>query len=239
MKAMIFAAGLGTRLKPLTDKIPKALVKVAGKPMLQRTLEHLKKYGFTDIIINVHHFADQVEEFLSTNKFDLNIQISDERKEVLDTGGGLKKATWFFNDSKPFLVINADIISDMDLNQLYYFHWENSNLVTIVIRNRPSGRCFLFNEDLRLCGWRNNKTGEQIIKIQEGKLVGYPFSGIHIVNPAIFDNIDETGKFSIVDVYLRLAATRKIYGYLDNSPVWFDIGDSHKLRNAENALKNL
>ena len=237
MRAMIFAAGMGTRLRPLTEHTPKALVEVAGKPLLQRTIEHLKDQGFTDVIVNVHHHASQIIGFLMANDhFGINISISDESDQLLDTGGGLKKASWFFDDDSPFLVINADVVSDLDILSLTEYHVSKSSLATVVIRERPSSRHFLFDTDFRLCGWENIKAGQKIIAVEHEPLSGYPFSGIHIIDPGIFPLIHEEGKFSIVDVYMRIAPTHKIVGYPDNDSVWFDIGDVEKLKKAEEWL---
>ncbi len=234
MKAMIFAAGLGTRLRPITDQIPKALVPVAGKPMLQKTIEHIRQHGFKDIIINVHHHADQIEDFLSSHQnFGLNISISDERDMVLETGGGLKKASWFLNDTDPFLVINSDVVTDIDLTHIFDFHQHKKAMATLVVRERPSSRYFLFDEDMKLCGWKNVKSSETKISLKRNQYLTYAFSGIHIIDPEIFLSIHQDGKFSIVDVYLELAKTRKLYGYLDSDSMWFDIGDIKKLEKAE------
>lgn len=237
MKAMIFAAGLGTRLRPITDHTPKALVKAAGKPMLQRTIEHLHLYGFNDLIVNVHHHAQQVEDFLKNyeNK-GFKISVSDEKPALLDTGGGLKKASWFFDDDEPFLVINADVISNLDLSRLMEYHKQQQALVTLVVRNRSSSRCFLFDREFQLRGWENKKTGQQILSGNYMDLKGWSFSGIHVLEPKIFDLMEEEGKFSIVDVYLRLAPDHKIVGFPDNDSVWFDIGDIGKLKKAEEWL---
>ena len=161
MKALIFAAGLGTRLKPLTDTMPKALVPIDGKPLLEHVILKLKAAGFNQIIVNVHHFPDQIIDFLkSKNNFDLRIEVSDERDKLLDTGGGVKKAKWFFDDGKPFLVHNVDILSNIDLQSLYQQHLETSPLATLVVSEHDTFRYFLFDKEARLKGWINEKTGE-------------------------------------------------------------------------------
>src|SRR5690606_32019928 len=154
MKAMIFAAGMGTRLKPLTDTIPKALVPVGGKPLLQHIIEKLKRFGFNEIIINIHHFGQQIIDFVQeNNSFDIRIEFSDEREQLLDTGGGIKKAAWFFDDNKPFLVHNVDILSNIDLQELYHFHLKNNTIATLLCSIRQTSRYLLFDTDNHLRGW--------------------------------------------------------------------------------------
>src|SRR5664280_1226211 len=161
MKAMIFAAGLGTRLKPVTDNLPKALVPIAGKPLLEHVILKLKSAGFDEIIVNIHHFPDQIIDFLkANNNFSIRIEVSDERNLLLDTGGGIRRAAWFFDDEKPFLVHNVDILSNVDLKELYQQHLRSNSLATLVVSKRDTFRYLLFNDDNRLCGWINEKTGE-------------------------------------------------------------------------------
>ena len=162
MRAFILAAGLGTRLKPLTNSVPKALVKINDKTLLEILIDKLILSGFNKIIINVHHFANQVIDFINQNNFSAEIVISDESDKLLDTGGGLKKAAWFFDDGKPFLVHNVDILSNIDLKKMYNFHLQNNTLAALAIRKRKSTRYLLFTDDNNLCGWMNEKTGEQI-----------------------------------------------------------------------------
>ncbi|MDD3541727.1 MAG: sugar phosphate nucleotidyltransferase, partial [Petrimonas sp.] len=161
MKAMIFAAGLGTRLKPLTDTMPKALVPVAGKPLLWHTIQKLKAAGFDEIIINVHHFAGQIRQYIQdNNRFGIRIEFSDETQALLDTGGGIKKASWFFDDEKPFLIHNVDILSDIDLQNLYHFHTNSNSVATLVVSERKTSRYLLFDKNNHLAGWINEKSGE-------------------------------------------------------------------------------
>jgi len=236
---MIFAAGLGTRLRPLTNDKPKAMVELAGKPLLQHAIEKLKQAGFDEIIINVHHFADQIEEFLTRNQnFDLDITISDERSLLLDTGGGLKKAAKFFSDSVPFLVYNVDIFSDLDLNELYQTHQKAGNLATLAVNKRAGNRFFLFDRRGILCGWENNTTGQQIITRNCNELVPWYFCGIHVIDPQIFYLIKEEGVFSIVDIYLRLANEHKIGMKPHQDGYWFDLGTVEKLKSAENLIES-
>lgn len=235
MKAMIFSAGLGTRLQPLTNDKPKALIEVKGEPMLGLLIKRLINNGFNEIIVNVHHFATQIIEFLrKNNNFGIHISISDETNLLLDTGGGLKNAEWFFNDRKPFLLHNVDIFSDMDLLKIFESHLNTGSLVTLAVRKRESGRFFLFDNEMSLCGWENRKTQEKrISRLGEGELKPYAFSGIQIINPLIFRNIKEEGVFSIVDLYLRLASEHKIQGYLENESVWIDMGKKQGIKEAE------
>ena len=233
MKAMIFAAGLGTRFKPWTDKHPKALALVNGKSLLQRNVEYLQQFGITNIIVNVHHFADQVTETIKKNSgWKSNITISDETNEVLETGGGLKKASWFFDDGA-FAVINADILTDFNLQTMIDFHHQQKPLVTLAITNRNTSRYFLFDEDNNLCGWRNIKTNEQKISIEKSELLQKAFSGIHIIEPTIFSLIKQTGKFSIVDTYLELAKTEIIKGFDHSNSKFVDVGKPESVTEAE------
>lgn len=238
MKAMIFAAGLGTRLKPITNDIPKALAEIHGVPILEIVIRRLKNYGFKDIIVNVHHFADKVIEFLhSKNNFDINIQISDERDALLDTGGGLKKAAWFFDDQKPFLVHNVDTLTNLDLGDYYNYHTKNKALATLLVRHRKGSRFFLFDQDKRLSGWENIETHERkIARPGTVPLKQIAFSCLHIMDPIIFDLLLEDGCFSIIDSYLRLANEHKIMGYVDDASYWLDIGTTEKLARAEKEI---
>ena len=186
MRAMILAAGLGTRLQPLTDNLPKALVKIRDKTLLEIAINYLVKNGFDKIIINVHHFAEQLINFIEQNNFGADISISDERDKLLDTGGGLKKASRFFNDGKPFLLYNVDIISNLNLLTLYQANIESNSITTLTVRNRESGRYLLFNSENILRGWKNTKTGELITSCSIDMLDEFAFSGIHIINPEIF-----------------------------------------------------
>ncbi len=241
MKAIIFAAGLGTRLRPLTYSKPKALIEINGTPLLEIIIKKLKFYGFNDIIINVHYFAEQIIDFLKQkNNFDINISISDETDFLLDTGGGLKKTEWFFNDNKPFLVHNVDILSNIDLKQLYEFHIHSKALVTLAVKNKQTSRCLLFDNNNQLCGWKNIKTDKtediKTVKKYNISLTPLAFSGIHIINPSIFDLIKEKGKFSIIDVYLRLAKDNRIIGFSNNNFLWIDVGKKENLIKANKII---
>ncbi len=234
MKAMILAAGLGTRLKPFTDQHPKALAPVNGKPVLQRNVEFLQKHGIFDIIVNVHHFADQIEEAIQQNKgWGSKITISDERNEVLETGGGILKAAWFLNDNEHFVVMNADILTDLDLTAMIAAHIEHGSLATLAVTNRKSSRSLLFDKENELCGWRNDKTGER--KGKNGKPMA--FSGLQVFSPNIFKNIHFNGKFSIIDVYLDLCHKYMFLAFDHSDDNFIDIGTPEKLAAAEKVFQ--
>ncbi len=233
MKAMILAAGLGTRFKPWTDQHPKALALVNGKTLLERNLHYLQSFGIKDVLVNAHHFAEQIRHAIIVNDgWGSNITISDESDEVLETGGGLKKAASFF-DEGPFVLMNVDILTDFDLGKMISFHRENKPLATIAITNRKSSRYFLFDKEDRLCGWRNTKNGEEKISIPGFALKEKAFSGIHIISPEIFPLMHQQGKFSIVDVYLELAATHRIMGYDHSGSKLVDVGKTEAVAIAE------
>jgi len=235
MQAILFSAGLGTRLKPLTDNLPKALVEVAGKPVLQWNIEKLQALGCSRIVVNVHHFADKIIEFLRANhNFGAEVVISDERNQLLDTGGGLLKAKTFFKPDEPILAHNVDVLSDMDLPSLAQFHLKNNALATLVVRNRETQRYLLFDAEMNLAGWQNRATGETrfVDRDSTTSLKPLAFSGIQIINPAIFPLITQTGKFPIVETYLQLARKNKIVGFEDSSAIWIDIGKPEQLAKA-------
>lgn len=224
MKAMILAAGLGTRLLPLTENKPKALLEVQGIPLLQHTIRYLTYFGVNEIVINIHHHAGQIIDFIrKKNSFGVRIEFSDETDELLDTGGGLYKARWFFND-QPFFLTASDVITNLDLNAMYLKHLALKPLVTLAVKQRSSSREFLFDREYRLCGWQNNATGEtrQVRDVKDPMKIA--FSTIHLIDPLIFDLITEHGCFSLVDVYLRLAANHLIMGFEHNNSQWFEFG---------------
>ncbi len=237
MKAIIFAAGLGTRLKPLTNNCPKALVNLNGKPLLWHSIMRLKLVGVTDITVNVHHFADAVISYLKTEDFGVTIHISDERDFLLDTGGGIMKARPFLDGNEPFIACNVDIISSVELNKVIEFHNEKKPLATLVVRMRETSRYLMFDETMQLSGWKNISSGEEIVsnaRFQHSK--PFAFSGIQVVSPALFDLITEEGKFSITPLYLRLAQQNAILGYNDNSDFWLDLGKPGQIEIAEKYL---
>ncbi len=224
MKALILAAGYGTRLQPLTNDKPKALVELHGKTLLEHAINNLKKHGITDIIVNVHHFAQQIIDFLrSKNNFDINISISDESKLLLDTGGGIKKARSFFNN-EPFIVYNVDIISNIDLGKLIDNHTNSNTIATLAVKERHTSRQILFDEELNLCEWKNIVTGElKPCRTPIGKLQPYGFSGFQVISPEIFDLMNEE-VFSIIPFYLQIAKNHSIKAYIHNQSEWYDVG---------------
>ncbi|MCL2413088.1 MAG: nucleotidyltransferase family protein [Bacteroidales bacterium] len=269
MKAFILAAGLGTRLKSATENRPKALVEINGKPLLQMLIEKLKQSGYTDIVVNVHHFADLVIHFLNVNQnFGVNIQISDEREQLLDTGGAILNAQNFLENEPYFLVHNVDILSDIDFSKIAEQHVRSGALATLAVRDRDTSRKFLFDENLKLRGWQNIRTGETrhcelqsseatgakrssakpiqdaidcfaTLAMTTEKLVPLAFSGIHIINSEIFKHIKQRGKFSIVETYLDLAKTFDIRGFRHDENFWLDVGKPEQLAQAENFFKLL
>ena len=240
MKAMILAAGHGTRLQPLTNNKPKALVEIKGVPLLEIIINRLIKFGFKDVIINVHHCAEQIIAFLSVNKnFGINIQISDEKQQLLETGGGIMHAKWFLNGIDPFLVYNVDILSDIDLSALVEFHVKNNSVATLAVQERETTRQILFDNENNLCEWRNVQTGKRKISREPvGNLKPLAFSGIHVLSPDIFNLIEEKGAFSIMDVYLRLAKNYSIKAFDHSHTKWFDLGRYEHVLDF-NALENL
>ena len=238
---MIFAAGLGTRLKPLTDHMPKALVPVAGKPMLEHVIGKLKSAGFDEIVINVHHFADQIIDFLKEkDNFGIRIWISDESEELLDTGGGIKKAAPYFDE--PFLVHNADILSNIDLKAMYNYHLTSSNDATLLVSPRKTVRYLLFDEGNRLQGWVNKDTlqtkPEGFVYHPEVQKE-YAFGGIHVISPTLFKYMGDgwTGKFSIMDFYLRTCHEAQLGGYVKEDLQLIDIGKLDTLAKAEDFIR--
>lgn len=232
--AMIFAAGLGTRLKPWTDRHPKALAVVNGKPLLQRNIEYLRGFGIDRLVINVHHFADQVIAFLEgNNHFGCHITISHEKDEPLETGGGLKFAGPHLRDAQNFFVVNADILTNLNLYAMAAFHRELQPIATIAVSDRDSSRSFLFDAGDHLCGWRNNKSGEERISVPHPDAVARAFSGVHLIHRSLFDQLTEKGKFSMVDVYLRLCKDHSIMGYDHSGDILVDVGKPESIALAE------
>lgn len=248
MKAMIFAAGLGTRLKPITDSIPKALLPIGGKTLLEWQLLKLKAAGITDVVINIHHFPEQIVAFCREHDFGLNISFSDESEMLLETGGGLKKAHSLLGDDEPVLVMNVDVLSNIDIRAVIAAHQPDS-LATIVVSERETQRYFLFDEGLRLRGWTNIKTGEVRLggtkpdEVRPASLTTHlsplttnrlAFSGMHIVSPAIFKAMAPyPDKFSITDFYIEQCAAHTIRAYVPTDYRMMDIGKIDHLDEAE------
>lgn len=234
---MLFAAGLGTRLKPFTENHPKALAPVNGKPLLQRNIEYLKNFGITEIVVNVFHFADQIIDFLKENdNFGITIHISDERPEVLETGGGLVNAKHFFDED--FLVMNVDILTDLNITDFIKAHQENNALVTLAVSDRTSSRKLFFNEANALKGWKNLNTNEEIKAIDSlDNCKELAFSGIHLIKPELFDFITETGKFSIMKVYMELMKSETILGFDHSGGILIDVGRPSSVLEAEEVFK--
>ena len=235
MQAMILAAGLGTRLKPITDTMPKALVEVGGIPMLEITIRYLKKSGIDRIVINLHHFPEQIRDFLKKKQnFGIEILYSDESNALLDTGGAIKKAASLFDPDHPYILMGVDILTDLDLTEMINFHNKNKPLVTLAVKNRPTSRSLLFDKNMKLEGWKNNQTGElKGIKTDKDS-IALGFSVIHIIEPEIFKLIHEEGSFSIIDLYLRLMKENKILGFRDDKSTWLEFGKIENIRKLEN-----
>lgn len=240
MKAFIFAAGLGTRLKPLTDTMPKALVSVAEKPLLEHLILKLKSAGFDEIVVNVHHFAEQILDFLTQKQnFGIKIHVSDERNLLLETGGALKHAAHYFTSHEPILLHNVDILSNVDLADFYKKH-QHDSLATLLVSNRKSSRNLLFDEKNRLMGWMNLQTNELKTPYEQldvARCRSFAFSGIHIISPKVFEMMNTWGeKFSIVDFYLSLAKQENIQGVVDSNLRLLDVGKVDVLQDAESFL---
>lgn len=237
MKAMILAAGLGTRLKPWTDHHPKALAVVNGKSLLQRNIEYLQQFGITEVLVNVHHFADQIIDAVQKNNgWGSKITISDETDEVLETGGGLKKAAWYFEGTSSFVLMNVDILTSLDLSAMIEAHESAKPLATLAILERVTSRYFLFDDQQQLKGWRNVVTGEEKpadISKKIANLKQMAFSGIHVINPRLLSLMDRQGKFSMVDVYLDLCTKHSIRGYDHTGAVLLDVGKPESIIKAE------
>lgn len=238
MKAMILAAGLGTRLRPLTNDRPKALVEVTGHTLLEITLRRLSTFGVRDVIVNLHHFADQVVEYLKqNNNFGMRIEISRE-DVLLDTGGGLKKAAWFFlggdQSDEPFILHNVDVISTIDLGRMVQAHRENRSLATLAVQDRETSRYLLFDENGQLCGRRAGRGGTPEIVRRSEKTEGFAFSGVHVISPRLLARLTEDGVFSIINSYLRLAAEgERIFAFRADRFYWRDLGRPQNMRQAE------
>ena len=263
MQSMIFAAGLGTRLKPLTDRKPKALVRVGGKPLIEYVLKNLVAAGSKRIVVNVHHFANQIIEYLQQNDFGVDIRVSDETEMLLDTGGGIKNAAPFFNTSEPVLIHNVDILSNVDLRALYNYaceaEIEQKVEAVLLVSLRKTKRYLIFNKDMRLVGWTNVDTGEvkspyetlreltftqpydnnNVTNEQYGYTL-FAFSGIHVIGNKVFEAMNEcSAKFPIMDFYLQYAKDLHFVGKVKNNLKLMDVGQSDTLAKADAFVKQL
>ena len=249
MQAMIFAAGMGTRLKPLTDTMPKALVTVGGQPLIRRVIARLKEAGATRIVVNVHHFANQIVSYLHDNdNFGTDIRISDETAQLLETGGGIKKAAPLFKADEPILIHNVDILSNVDLSKLYTLasveeEGKAKADAVVLVSNRVTKRYLLFDDDMNLVGWTNVETGEvksPYPQLDVAKCQRFAFAGIHVVSPRLFKLMDTfPDKFGIIDFYLSICATHHVRGYVKTDLKLMDIGKLDTLHQAEAFLSEL
>lgn len=242
MKAMILAAGKGTRLGPVTKKLPKALVKIGDTTLLENAITTLAKQGFNELVINIHHFGTEIVRFLEAHKnFGLKIVISDERDHLLDTGGALKKASGFFDKNIPFLVYNVDILTNMDLKSLIKNHISSGALATLAVRHRETSRYLLVDREGWLKGWKNVKTGERRGKLKpDGILNKVAFSGIQVISPELFDLIPEKNEvFPILDLYLSLSANQLINTHVHDNSLWMDAGKAETFGQAESLLDQI
>ncbi len=250
MKAIIFAAGLGTRLRPLTNDRPKALVEVKGTPLLEITIKRLINFGVTEIIINVHHFAEKIQQFLQVNNnFGIRIVTSHEIEQPLETGGGLKKAAWFFDDGQPFIICNADILSNIDLRKMYQAHCKSGATATYAVQQRNTSRYMLHSTEHPdgssetsagvMCGWMNTKTKNIKMGRFAPELKMYSFSCFHVVSPEIFKTMPDESFFTIIEWYLRICNEHTIMGYQHDDDIWCDIGKPETLAEAEAIVDKL
>jgi NDP-sugar pyrophosphorylase family protein len=243
MKAMVLAAGLGTRLRPLTESRPKALVEVAGRSLLEITLSRLRRFGIRDVIVNAYHFADMIVAYLEANEnFGMRVQVSRE-EALLDTGGGLKKAAWFFRENanpsdEPLLLHNVDVMSTIDLRRMVQYHDQSRALATLAVQDRITSRYLLFDEQGQLCGRRSgvDQRSELVRSTTQPKALA--FSGIHVISPRLFAKMTEDGVFSIVACYLRLAAAgERIVGFRADEYYWRDLGTADHIAQAAQDLR--
>ncbi len=238
MNAMIFAAGLGSRLRPLTDEKPKALVEIGDHPLLEIALRKMEHAGIKKVVVNIHHHRDQMVHFLENYQTSvMEILISDEKDQLLDTGGGLLKARPFFDPDDSVLLYNVDVVTTADLSAFIHFHEKEGPLASLMVKNRPTSRYLLFDDQMQLSGWKNTQSGETIMSRPIKNPAQKGFQGIHIVSPAFFEQIEETGAFPITQPYLRLAAQHIIKGFESTNDIWFDIGTPEKLRNTEQFIR--
>jgi NDP-sugar pyrophosphorylase family protein len=244
MKAMVLVAGLGTRLRPFTNDRPKALVEIAGRTLLEITLERLRTFGIHEVIINVHHFADKVVDYLRAHR-DFGMRIVISREDVLlDTGGGLKKAAWFFLENsesanEPFLLHNVDVLSTIDLRRMADFHTQQNALATLAVQSRKTSRYLLFDSSMKLCGRRSGEDGKPELVRAASDVTALAFSGIHVISPQLLSMLSEDGAFSIITSYLRLAGQgESIQAFAADEYYWRDLGKPENIAQAEHDIKN-
>lgn len=244
MKAMILAAGLGTRLRPLTNDRPKALVTVAGRTLLEIALARLRSFGVREVIVNTHHYAEMMQQYLQANEnFGMRIELSRE-EELLDTGGGLKKAAWFFLEAgsesrKPFILHNVDVLSTIDLGRMLQAHTKHDALATLAVQERETSRYLLFNETGELCGRQAGRGGSPELARPAASVHAFAFSGVHIISPRLFAKMTEEGAFSIITAYLRLAAQgERIAGFRADEYYWRDLGKPENVLQAAADMRN-
>lgn len=236
-QAFILAAGLGTRLKPLTDSLPKALVEINGVSLLEHNINKLISYGCKHIVVNVHHFAELIIEHIANKNYNADIFISDETNKLLDTGGALLNAKNYFDFSKDILVHNVDILSKIDFLDLYNDHNLRNNLATLAVSQRQTSRYLLFDKENKLCGWENTKTNEKIISNNSSELIPFGFSGIQIIKPELIDLIENEGSFPIIPEYLKLSTSYPIYSYIHSQDIWVDVGKIEAIEKAQRLLE--
>ncbi len=232
---MILAAGLATRLKPLTDHTPKALVRFNKEPLLHRVVNNLLDAGIEAIIVNVHHYPDQIINFLREQKnYGGRVVISDEKRHLMDTGGAITHAAWFLDDGNPFLVHNVDVYTNLNIRELIDCHLKSDSLVTLAVKDRPTSRSLLFNDQLRLIGWRHNETGEEIyIKDEQQVAYSYGNSCVQVIQPEFFNLVNHDSPFSLTKSYLDLARDHLVRGHVHNDDYWFDLGRYNNFKEAE------
>lgn len=239
MKALLLAAGLGTRLRPLTDARPKALVEINHKTLLEYALDKLQDSGISDVIINIHHFSGLMKDFIQSLHYpQLHIEISDESEMLLDTGGGMKKAAWFFDDEQPFLVYNVDVFTDLNIQQMLQYHRLKKSMVTLAVSRRKTSRYLLLDKNSQLLGWKNEKNGEKILEDDLSEQVEeMAFSGIHIVSPLFLSMIQKNGAFPIIPEYVSLCRKCPIFGFDHTGTRWIDLGKPESLMMGKSFLE--
>ncbi|MCU4156743.1 NTP transferase domain-containing protein [Carboxylicivirga sp. A043] len=234
MNAMIFAAGLGTRLKPLTKTMPKAMAPFNGKPLLWHAIKNMEAIGAERIVVNVHHFASQVINYINSNTWKADVVISDESDQLLDTGGGLLKAQSLFIPNKSIFIRNVDIITSTNLESFIYSHRSNQNDATLMVKKRSTSRYLSFDNTMQLCAWKNIKTHEEIIVKDVERSTDLAFSGMHIIEPHLLEKLGDVRPFSIIHAYLELAKAHQIKGFqVAEDELWYDVGTLEKLQEAE------